>query len=234
MCEMNENKEKIIEQLTQEITTTSNYVLTFRSKIAFTILIGPFVILGSFIIACKGELPNITNSWAVFTGAAIASIAYFGLGIYGALLDYNASVQCNEWRKEIAAVANNERAEIAAVQTTLKLKRAYSLGLFLVWVALLGVIYLLSGLGPVNKEELKQDAIVAKIQDHMLIHQGKKQIYGTQYRTNLQGGLELYPIEDEANVDMRRGEVGLGPISETLARMRVSPEGKADENSEGK
>jgi hypothetical protein len=40
-----------------------------------------------------------------------------------------------------------------------------------------------------------------------------KQVYGTQFH-EVGGKMEPYPIEDEANVDKRRKEVGLPPLAE--------------------
>ena len=51
----------------------------------------------------------------------------------------------------------------------------------------------------------------AMMEDRNLMQQGKKQIYGTQIFNN-----ELYPIEDEENVDARRAAVGLPPLAEYL------------------
>ena len=53
--------------------------------------------------------------------------------------------------------------------------------------------------------------------DRVLVGEGKPQIYGTQAkRIEEWNGREpvLAPIEDEANVDKRRAEVGLFPLSE--------------------
>jgi len=57
---------------------------------------------------------------------------------------------------------------------------------------------------------------VALLQDRILMYKGEKQIYGTQLRSNASGKLELYPIEDEENVDKRREEAGLIPLAEYL------------------
>lgn len=53
--------------------------------------------------------------------------------------------------------------------------------------------------------------------DRDLMEDGKKQLYGSQFRENAQGEWEPYPIEDEANVDRRRAQMGM----ESLADYRV-------------
>jgi hypothetical protein len=57
----------------------------------------------------------------------------------------------------------------------------------------------------------------ALLLDRVLVGEGKPQVYGTQAkRFEEWKGQEpvLQPIEDEANVDKRRAEVGLSPLSE--------------------
>jgi hypothetical protein len=68
-----------------------------------------------------------------------------------------------------------------------------------------------------NNDANGQD--LAYLTDRVLIRQGKKQVYGTQFRGN---GKEAqpFPIEDEANVDKRRAEIGLQPLAEYAKTIR--------------
>jgi len=52
--------------------------------------------------------------------------------------------------------------------------------------------------------------------DDIRVAEGKPQVYGTRSKQ----GSGTYPIEDEANVDKRRVEVGLPPLSEELEKER--------------
>jgi hypothetical protein len=61
------------------------------------------------------------------------------------------------------------------------------------------------------KEEVSQ-VDFAYLTDRVLLAEGKKQVYGTQFTGD--GKLQPEPIEDEANVDKRRKEVGLPPLAE--------------------
>lgn len=56
-------------------------------------------------------------------------------------------------------------------------------------------------------------ADVAYLTDRVLVAEGKKQIYGTQFRTE-KGESQPYPIEDEGNLDARRRQMGLEPFAE--------------------
>jgi hypothetical protein len=68
-----------------------------------------------------------------------------------------------------------------------------------------------------QKEARRSD--LAMLEDRILTREAKKQVYGTQLRLNqTTQRMELYPIEDEVNVDSRRAAVGLEPLAEYLKR----------------
>ena len=47
--------------------------------------------------------------------------------------------------------------------------------------------------------------------DRILLNEGKKQLYGTQYEFDQQGNIIPRPIDSVTKVDERRGEYGLIP-----------------------
>jgi hypothetical protein len=56
---------------------------------------------------------------------------------------------------------------------------------------------------------------LAYLTDRVLAAEGKKQRYGTQLEQK-EGKLVLKPVEDEANLDARRKELGMQPLAEYL------------------
>jgi hypothetical protein len=64
----------------------------------------------------------------------------------------------------------------------------------------------------VPKDEVSQTNL-AYLTDRVLLAEGKKQLYGTQF-TSVDGKWVPRPLEDAANVDKRRAEVGLPPLAE--------------------
>jgi Family of unknown function (DUF6624) len=56
-------------------------------------------------------------------------------------------------------------------------------------------------------------ANLAYLSDRVLLAEGKKQVYGTQF-VFAGGKWKPRPIEDEAHVDQRRAEAGLSPLAE--------------------
>lgn len=59
---------------------------------------------------------------------------------------------------------------------------------------------------------------IAYLTDRVCFNRGRGQLYGTQF---IQEGGKHIPrtIEDEVNVDARRAEVGMGPLSEQIQHM---------------
>ena len=66
-------------------------------------------------------------------------------------------------------------------------------------------------------------ADAAMMEDGILMKEGKKQIYGTAMQTeDVTKGLQLWPIENEEEVDARRAAVGLPPMSEFFKAMGMT------------
>ena len=93
----------LISHLSKEIEVHSQYLMTFRSRIAFTVLIGPFVIFG-FLVTSK---PTATNYWGQEQMSLSAWIAflYLMLGFYGSRLDQHGTDQCNKWRRAMLKIS---------------------------------------------------------------------------------------------------------------------------------
>lgn len=63
---------------------------------------------------------------------------------------------------------------------------------------------------------------LACLKDRVLMYKGEKQIYGTQVRINNKtGAQELWPVENEKDVNVRRKEVGLEPLEEYLKHFGI-------------
>ncbi|MFX1724877.1 DUF6624 domain-containing protein [Stenotrophomonas sp. AS1] len=67
----------------------------------------------------------------------------------------------------------------------------------------------------VDQGDFPKDAFATFI-DRQLVYEGKPQRFGTQANESF----ELYPIEDEGNVDKRRESMGLPPIAQLRAKLQ--------------
>jgi hypothetical protein len=108
----------LISYLSGEIETLTATTMDFRSKIAFTFWIGPFVVLSSIILSADkaGETLDLTLSRSQLWAIAIAVSAYLVLGFFGGAIERQAWEKCNEWREAILLVQRNEQTD----QETLK------------------------------------------------------------------------------------------------------------------
>jgi hypothetical protein len=71
----------------------------------------------------------------------------------------------------------------------------------------------------VKRGEL-HEGLYATSLDRVLVNQGKKQVYGTQFDTDqATGKCEPKPIEDPDHVDERRIRAGMGTLAEYKAQL---------------
>jgi len=74
------------------------------------------------------------------------------------------------------------------------------------------------------KEGESRPQDLALLTDRILMRQGKKQLYGSQIVFNKEtGASELYPIENESEVNVRRKAVGLEPLEDYLKYFGIEP-----------
>ncbi|RYU91321.1 hypothetical protein EWM62_05110 [Mucilaginibacter terrigena] len=75
---------------------------------------------------------------------------------------------------------------------------------------------------PLMREAVKSKKLrassLAMLEDRINVREGKKQLYGSQLRSDAEGKMKFDPIEDEPNVDKRRAEVGLEPLKDYAKR----------------
>ena len=71
---------------------------------------------------------------------------------------------------------------------------------------------------PLMKESVEKNESrpvdLAYLEDRVKMRKGEKQLYGTQVSFNKTGVQEIWPIEDEKNVNTRRAKLGLGSMEE--------------------
>lgn len=59
---------------------------------------------------------------------------------------------------------------------------------------------------------------IAYLEDRVRVNQGRGQLYGTQFK-HVDGKYIPKAIEDEANIDVRRALIGMGPLQEQIDMM---------------
>lgn len=84
---------------------------------------------------------------------------------------------------------------------------------------------------PMMREAVKNKkaspSALALLEDRVALGEGRRQIYGSQIGGNPDGTNYVSPLEDPDNVDNRRAEVGLGPLSEYVSRWNIKWDAEA-------
>jgi hypothetical protein len=132
---------ELIKHLSAEIISSSQFLHTLRSRMAFNVLIGPFLVLGSALLAATKTNTTWPNGalqlhwWWL----ALAVLCYFLLGVYGYLLDQYLTGQCDFLRTALFSIAKNQPIGGVALDFSGKLKwnhkLAYLPGFAIVLVA---------------------------------------------------------------------------------------------------
>jgi hypothetical protein len=113
----NSSKE-VIQYLSKEIETTTNNMMAFRTKVSFTLLFGPFVILG--VIASKGLVISLQMDWVAWIAVGGDAICFLALAFIYSIIEQHAWDKCNDWRLLIADLHKNPA--LALEPTKLELK----------------------------------------------------------------------------------------------------------------
>ena len=108
-------EDKLIEYLSKEIETQTNNLMTFRTRVSFAALIGPFFLLGSLLVAAK-RIPKTTNTWLIAGGLLLMILSYLTLGWAASSIERHAWRQCNVWRGFIAEIFCGNSRNVTAQQ----------------------------------------------------------------------------------------------------------------------
>jgi hypothetical protein len=144
------SQNKIIEHLTKEIEVLTSTVMSFRTRVAFTVWVGPYILLGSLIIATKANFVLSSNRPLLLLFVSIVAVSiYLSLGWAAGMVEQQAWKQCNKWRRAISMLGNcdinnSERLyeEISFSGIEDKIKRAYMIVFILILFSFLSIAYI--------------------------------------------------------------------------------------------
>ena len=106
-------RKAVIEHLSKDIISLSGQGMTFRSRMGFTLLVGPFVMLGTLLVATKGELPAVRWDRTCTIAAVLGTIAYLCVPVWGAIFDSHVINTCNRWRRVLVRVSEGTDRPLA-------------------------------------------------------------------------------------------------------------------------
>jgi len=147
---------QFIEHLSKEIETHTNAIMSFRTKIAFTVFVGPFILLSSVLLSIE-KLPTLPKCPSGLAGI-LASLrqpllillaTYLLLGLISGLIEAHMWAQCNRWRRLIVWLSEREDVERRFNSATFQphyLVGAYILSFGVLFVSFVAMFYIISRL----------------------------------------------------------------------------------------
>lgn len=136
------NQAALIEALSNEITKSSDRIVSFRNRIAFLTWVAPILILGSAVVAASGHLPlrMINPPWVIIAGVVVVQ-CYMGLGWIAARIEEQAWGQVNRVRAMLIKVSNDANCKLTEEEYRdnigRRLRETYLCACFLVIVSAL-------------------------------------------------------------------------------------------------
>lgn len=103
----------VIAHLSKEIETSTTNIMAYRSKIAFAVFLGPFLLLLAVVANTKGLSISLNLGWV--TTVVIGTIwclCFLTLALLSVRIELQAWRQCNKWRQIIAQLHNDPSARI--------------------------------------------------------------------------------------------------------------------------
>ncbi len=103
---------ELIEHISNEITTLMTTLMTFRARLSFIFLVGPFALLGSFLIITKGDISAIILGGDALYYLLVASIAYIAVGYIWSQMDSHVTEHCDRLRIQLVELATDDKVKI--------------------------------------------------------------------------------------------------------------------------
>lgn len=139
---------ELINHLSKEIEVLSTNVVTTRLKAAFTVWIGPYLLLGAVLIRQQQNHP-IALDYSVLLAVGIIFVLYLALAYAAGRIEHYVSAKCNEWRDLIAALSFESELNIERARQLLrdkyledKVQKAYMTIWLLMSLAFASILYL--------------------------------------------------------------------------------------------
>jgi hypothetical protein len=105
----------VIEEIGKEIQSGADIIQSQRTRSAFTIWVGPYIVLGSILVAIKGGL-TVDDKYLHYLGWA--AVLYIGVGVCASLIERHILLRANVLRGCIASVANDGKLNLDDYKNT--------------------------------------------------------------------------------------------------------------------
>ena len=143
----------VISHLSMEAQLLITNAHTFRTRTAYTLWIGPYIILGIIIAGIDGNLPNIKLTAKSIPYLQWSAIAYWLLGLIGGFIERHCWKQIRRLREAIIGllIETNEKKQLIIIMTqdrrlegTYALPVVYGIVFFLILVPFIAIVWFLA------------------------------------------------------------------------------------------
>lgn len=143
-------EQEFINHLSKEIETHTNAMMTYRTRIAFIVFLGPFILLGSVVVGSQ-RAPYIAgfSSCTIIAAAVFLFFCYIVLGLVSGMIERGMWRQCNRWRAQIAALVARGDVDARGESVQFSYKRlllTYGIAFGLFFLSFIVMIFLISTL----------------------------------------------------------------------------------------
>lgn len=103
----------VIEQLAKEIQSGADLVVSLRTRSAFTIWIGPYIVLGSILVGAKGGFTIDYRNPSFIGAVVVAAFCYVTLGYLAGRIEKHTSTRSNNLRRCIASIVETGKLDMS-------------------------------------------------------------------------------------------------------------------------
>ena len=152
--------------LSKEMETATNNMMVFRTRIGFGLLVGPFLLLGSFVVGAKGQPISFNLRWYGWVALVIVAICFLGIAVIAARIEVQAWEQCNRWRELIVALRRDPSLEIKKPDLELPndITRGYLVGYLLLFLSVIAAVIIIKNVGTTEPSIPSRTGVTSRLE----------------------------------------------------------------------
>ncbi len=156
---------EFIMSLSKEIETTMNGIINFRTRVGFGMFVGPFVLLGSFIVGAKGQPVSLDLARVGWVAPLVVIVCFLLIGLVAAHIEAQAYEQCNRWRQLIWRLSRDPSIDVDEdkdLRVRARPYAGYSLCFLLLFVGVVAAVVIIKNAVSVEPAKLVGPATTSR------------------------------------------------------------------------
>ena len=104
---------ELVAHLSKEIDTQTRSIMDFRTRSNFTIYVGPFIILGTYLFVSKGSSFQYKFGWCEYALLSGLALCWLAIGFGAAIIEKHVWDKCNDWRRLIHRLLTSPNVNVS-------------------------------------------------------------------------------------------------------------------------